>query len=232
MRKIPKEYPWDRVKPYAFYKCALPIAAPLWLHILFRVKVVGRENLPKRSGGVIMASNHLHSIDPGFFCAATRLPWRYIAKIELFQHKASAWALTHCNGFPVDRDTIDRRALDYALRIMEDGRAGLGIFPEGQRSKDGAPHEAKTGVAMIARQSKADILPCSIWHDGPLKPRKKITIRFGPIIPFGELGLGEAPNKRQSKAACDKIMAEITRLWEMGDGWQEGAGGREQEGGG
>jgi 1-acyl-sn-glycerol-3-phosphate acyltransferase len=156
-----------------------------------------------------------------FFCLASRLAWRYIAKIELFRHKPIAWFLTHCNGFPVDRAVVDRQALDYSLRVMADGRAGLGIFPEGQRNPDqgGAPQEAKAGVAMIARQAKADILPCSIWHDGPIKFRKKITIRFGPVIPFGDLALGEAPNKRQSQAACEKIMGEITKLWEQGDGW-------------
>jgi len=219
--KPPKEYPWDRLKPYTFYKCALPIATPIWQHILFRVKVIGKENLPPSSKGVILASNHLHSIDPGFFCAATFMTWRYIAKIELFRNKYSAWFFKHCNSFPLDRDIIDRRALDYALRVMADGRAGLGIFPEGQRSKDGVPHEAKSGIAMLAREAKASVLPCSIWHEGPLKLRTKVTIRIGPLIPFEELGLGEAPNKRQNRAACEKIMAEITRLWAQGDGWKD-----------
>jgi 1-acyl-sn-glycerol-3-phosphate acyltransferase len=219
-RKPPKEYPWDRVKPYPFYRFAQVVFGALFLHIPFRTKVIGRENLPKSARGIILASNHLHSIDPIFFASASRRTWRFIAKIELFQNRFVAWFFKHCNGFPLDRDIIDRRALDYALRVMADGRAGLGIFPEGQRSKDGVPHEAKSGIAMLAREAKAGVLPCSIWHDGPLKFRTKITIRFGPVIPFEELGLGETPNKRQSRAACEKIMAEITRLWEQGDGWK------------
>ena len=218
----PYQFPWDRVKPFGLYDLGLAVLGWLWLHFIFRVKVIGRENIPARPGGVILASNHLHSIDPAFFAAASRLRWRFIAKIELFKHKPIAWFMTHANGFPVDRDIIDRQALDYALKIMADGRAGLGIFPEGQRNPDqgGAPQEAKAGVAMIARQSKADILPCSIYHDGPIKFRKKITVRFGPVIPFADLDLGESPNKRRSKAACEKIMAEITRLWEQGDAWK------------
>jgi len=221
MSKPPKEFPWDRVKPFKFYRVAQFLFSDLFLHVPFRVKVIGRENLPKSSKGVIIASNHLHSIDPMFYAAATKRTWRYIAKIELFQNRFVAWFFKHCNGFPVDRDRIDRRALGFALRIMEDGRAGLGIFPEGQRSKDGVPHEAKAGVAMIARQTKADILPCSMWHEDPIKFRRKITLRIGKIIPFEELGLGDTPNKRESKAACERIMKDITALWELGDGWKK-----------
>jgi len=211
----PFAYPWDRIKPFKFYPFAvllLRIVAP----ILFRFRVIGRENLPKSASGMILVCNHLHSIDPAFLMAATRLRWRFIAKIELFKNKLVAFVFTHANAFPVDRDIIDRRALDFALAAMEEGSYGLGIFPEGTRSPDGVPHEGKSGVAMLARRTHADILPCSIYHDGPLKWRTKLTVRIGEVIPFAALGLGEAPNKRQNHAACERIMAEITALWEQG----------------
>ena len=211
----PFAYPWDRVKPFKFYPFAVLLLRML-APILFKFRVVGRENLPKSASGMILVCNHLHSIDPAFLMVATRLRWRFIAKIELFRNKFVAHLFTHANAFPVDRDIIDRRALDFALAAMEEGSYGLGIFPEGTRSPDGVPHEAKAGVAMIARRTHADILPCSLYHDGPLKWRTKITVRIGPVIPFAELGLGEAPNKRQNREACEKIMAEITALWERG----------------
>jgi 1-acyl-sn-glycerol-3-phosphate acyltransferase len=209
-------FPWGRIAPFKFYNIALPLARVL-SRILFNVRVVGRENLPAKAGGVILACNHLHSIDPAFLASYSRLRWRFIGKKELFESKATGLFFTHCNGFPVDRDVIDRRALDFALAVMRDGRCGLGIFPEGQRSPDGKPMEAKAGVAMVARQTKADILPCSLYHEGQkLKFRKKITVRYGEVIPFEVLGLGETPNKRQTRAACEKIMEAITALWEQG----------------
>jgi len=211
----PFAYPWDRIKPYKFYSFAMLFCRAAG-RILFKLHVVGRENLPKNASGMIMACNHLHSIDPAILMAATRLRWRFIAKKELFENKLVATIFTHSNGFPVDREIVDRRALDFALDIMREGSYGLGIFPEGTRSEDGVPHEAKHGVAMLARRTQADILPCSIYHDGPLKFRTKLTVRIGPVIPFAELGLGEAPNKRQSRIACEKIMAEITELWKQG----------------
>jgi len=210
----PYNFKWDRIKPYAFYSI---MKYPMVLvgHVLYNVKVKGRENIPDSAAGVILACNHLHSIDPAFLVLATMLPWRFIGKTELFQNWFSGWFFTHCGGFPIDRRIIDRRALDFALSVMEDGRCGLGIFPEGQRSADGSPQEAKAGAAMIARKTKADILPCSLYHEGlALRFRTKVTVRIGKLIPHEELGLGDAPNKRETRAACDKIMAAITELWE------------------
>jgi len=211
----PFAYPWDRVKPFKFYPVAVLLIRGL-APVLYKLQVVGRENLPESASGMILVCNHLNAADPAFLMAATRLRWRFMAKVELFQNKLAATVFTHANGFPVDRDIVDRRALDYALAAMAEGSYGLGIFPEGTRSQDGVPHEGKTGVAMLARRTKADVLPCSIYHDGPLKFRSKLTVRIGPVIPFEELGLGEAPNKRQSHAATERIMAEITALWQQG----------------
>ena len=211
----PFEYPWDRIKPYKFYRFSM-LVSRVMARVMFKFRVVGRENLPASASGVILVCNHLHSIDPCFLMAATRMRWRFMAKKELFKNKLVATIFTHSNGFPVDRETVDRRALDFALAAIREGSYGLGIFPEGTRSPDGFPHEAKAGVAMLARRTQADILPCAIYHDGKLKFRTRLTVRVGKVIPFEDLGLGEAPNKRQNRAASDMIMAEITELWKQG----------------
>ncbi|MDR0532165.1 MAG: 1-acyl-sn-glycerol-3-phosphate acyltransferase [Oscillospiraceae bacterium] len=209
-------FPWERIKPYRFYGVAAALVRVI-APILFSVKVKGRENLPKSSHGLILASNHLHSIDPAFFVAYSHRKWRFMAKTELFRNKFVAFILRNANGFPVNRDAIDRKALRFAVEVMQDGRCGLGIFPEGQRSPDGLPREAKAGIAMLARETKADILPCSLYHEGKLGFRTRVTVRFGKVIPFGELGLGDTPNKRETRAACEKIMGAITELWEKKD---------------
>ena len=211
----PFAFPWDRVKPFKFYALGM-LFVRVAGNILYKIRVIGRENLPESASGMILVCNHLRSIDPALLMVATRLRWRFMAKIELFQNKFTAWIYTHCNAFPVDREIIDRRALDFALAAMAEGSCGMGIFPEGTRSPDGSPKEAKAGVAMLARRTHADILPCSIYYEGELKLRTRITIRIGEVIPFAALGLGETPNKRQNQAACEKIMAEITALWEKG----------------
>lgn len=213
----PYEYNWQRIKPYNTYRFGKYLLRPI-TRLLFKVKVHGRENLPKSARGVILACNHLNAIDPSFLVAATMLPWRFIGKKELFQSPLTGFLYSRFGGFPVDRDIIDRRALEYAIAVMEDGRCGLGIFPEGQRSPDGRPQPAKAGVAMLARKARADILPCSLYWEGKLKLRQKVTVRIGELIPFEQLDMGDRPNKRESLAATEKIMATITALWEQGHG--------------
>ncbi|MCL2298704.1 MAG: 1-acyl-sn-glycerol-3-phosphate acyltransferase, partial [Firmicutes bacterium] len=103
-----------------------------------------------------------------------------------------------------------------ALEAMREGSYGLGIFPEGTRSPDGKPQEPKSGIAMFARRMRADVLPCSVYFEGKLKFRSRLTVRIGKVIPFEELNLSDAPNKCQTRAACEKIMASITDLWKQG----------------
>jgi 1-acyl-sn-glycerol-3-phosphate acyltransferase len=185
------------------------------IRVGFRVKVVGRENIPKDTGGLILACNHIHFTDPAFLAALSHRMWRFVAKEGLFQKKPIAWFLRHCNAFPVDRNGIDREALDFAIAVLEYG-SPLGIFPEGQRSPDGTPQQAKTGIGMIARRTHADILPCSIYREGGPKFGARMTIRFGEVIPFARLGLDDRPNARQMREASAMIMDEIRNLWALG----------------
>ena len=208
-------YPWDRVKPFKLYPF-LTLIFRFLMPIVFKFRVVGRENLPKSASGVILASNHLHAIDPGVLAVATRLRWRFMAKSELFRNRFAAAVFTHYNAFPVERGAVDFRVLRFTLAALREGSYGLGIFPEGTRSPDGVPHEARPGVAVFARETKADILPCAVYFEGKLKFRSRLTVRIGKVIPFAELGLGETPNKHQNRIACEKIMAEITALWKQG----------------
>ncbi len=211
------KFSYERFKPYKFYGVGKVLINVVG-RVVFRIRIVGRENLPKSAAGVILVSNHIHSIDPAFLIAGTGLKWRFIAKKELFENPITAMLYGHGNAIPVDRGAVDRKAMDFAVEAMKKKEYGYGmaIFPEGQRSRDGIPHEAKSGIAMFARQTKADILPCSLYHDGSLKFRTKYIVRIGKIIPFEELGLGDTPNKRQNQLVGERIMAEITALWKQG----------------
>ena len=190
------------------------------LRLVYRPWIRGARHVPT-TGAAILASNHQAVVDSFFLAVMLDRQLVFIGKQEYFTGSGIKGRLV--SGFmrgvgtiPVDRSggRAGEAALATGLRRLREG--GLfGIYPEGTRSPDGTPKEGKTGAAMVARKAKADILPCSIYHEGKLKFRRKITVRFGEIIPFADLGLGETPNKRQNREATDKIMAAITKLWEM-----------------
>ena len=89
------------------------------------------------------------------------------------------------------------------------------MFPEGTRSKDGTPGKPKSGVAMIASQTNASVLPCAVCYGKELRFRTRLTIRYGPLIPYERLGFSQAnAAPREIKAASRLIMDEIVRLLE------------------
>ena len=182
------------------------------LKLGLRIKCEGVENIPKE-GAFILASNHIHFVDPAVLLANFPRPIHFMAKVEAFKYKITAFLLTHLNTFPVSRGRSDKASIDYAVKLIENGCV-MGIFPEGTRSKDLKPHKAKAGIALIARQTKADILPCSIYCDKKGGLFRKVSVRYGELIKYEELGLTEESSTKELRAAADKIMEEIVDLWE------------------
>ena len=134
-----------------------------------------------------------------------------MGKKELFENPVVKYFLSKLNGFPIVRGGADKEALDYAINVAKEGKI-LGIFPEGTRSKDYKPARAKSGVALIAKEAKADVLPVSIYNCDNMKRGTKLTIRFGEVIPYEKLGL----TREEIKECAKFIMSEIVKLWEMG----------------
>ena len=138
-----------------------------------------------------------------------------MGKKELFEKPVIRKILAKANGFPIVRGGADKEALNYAIRVVKEGHI-LGIFPEGTRSKDFKPARAKSGVAVIAKEAKADILPVSIYNCDEMKKGTKLTIRFGEVIPYEKLGITEDGPKEEVREAAKTVMAEIVKLWGMG----------------
>ena len=112
--------------------------------------------------------------------------------------------------------------IEDSVAILNSGRH-LVIFPEGTRSKDGKVGKGKTGVALIAAKSGADVLPCGIVFEGEkLHFRSKLTLRFGKVIPAGEIAVEDASPKAL-KEVKKRIMDAITELVEGGESKEEPA---------
>ena len=172
------------------YYNAVRIPTRFLLRLGLRIKCVGLENVPK-DGSFILACNHIHFVDPAVLLAKFPRPIHFMAKEEAFKSsKLAAWFLTHLNAFPVNRSRSDKSSVNYAIELIEKGLV-LGIFPEGTRSKDLKPQKAKAGVALIARQTKADILPASVYCEKKGGLFRKITVRYGELIKYEDLGITE-----------------------------------------
>ena len=206
-----KEFDFSCVKSYRLADVMKPLFKFL-SHVMMKVNYIGLDNIPD-SGGYILASNHISAPDPAYIYIKLNKPIHYMNKQEHFTKQFLSWLYTHFNSFPVNRGHADKTSVEYAIKVIEHGDV-LGIFPEGTRSKDYTPKQAKTGVALIARETKANILPVSIYSEDKAKFFTKITIRFGEIIPFESLGFSEGGKSDELRTAAKLIMGEIIKLWE------------------
>ncbi len=187
--------------------------------LFYNFHIEGVENIPQ-DRALVMASNHRSYADPVILTMPMKKPVTYMAKEELFKNKLFGWFIRKLGAFPVKRGTGDMQVIDDAVDILESGRH-LVIFPEGTRSKDGKVGKGKTGVALIAARSGADVLPCGIIFEGEkLHFRSKLTLRFGKVIPAEEIAVTDGSPK-ELKAAKLRIMSAITELVEGGGDKEE-----------
>ena len=184
-----------------------------WLYkIFYDFHIEGIENIPQ-DRPVVLASNHRSYADPVILTMPMKLPVSYMAKEELFRNKLFGWFIRKLGAFPVTRGAGDMSVIDDSINILRSGR-NLVIFPEGTRSKDGKVGKGKTGVAMIAAKSGADVVPCGIIFEGEkLHFRSKLTLRFGKPITAEELAV-EGSSPRELKEVKKRIMGAITELVE------------------
>lgn len=183
-----------------------------FFHVIYDYRLIGKENVPK-DGSYIVAPNHIHWADPFFVAVGIKNPSSYMAKESLFKNKFLAFAVRLFNAFPVKRESSDRSALNTAVKYLNNGY-NLTIFPEGTRSKDGKIGKGKSGVAYIASVSGADVLPVGIVMKKGRGLRKKVTVRYGRLIPNASLKIN-ALSANELRRARDIIMTEIEGLVEQ-----------------
>lgn len=132
----------------------------LLLKALCRIEATGIEQIPT-SGASILMINHISMIDPVVMTGLVRS--RHVismAKSETLDSWFSRFMVTSWANFVVNRDEVDRNALESAIALLNSGELVL-IAPEGTRNPDGLA-EAKGGVPYIAQHSNAAIVPAAI----------------------------------------------------------------------
>jgi long-chain acyl-CoA synthetase len=91
------------------------------------------------------------------------------------------WLLTGLfNVFPLPQGAGFRRSFAHAGAAMDRGYHVL-VFPEGRRSADGVLQPFRSGIGLLARESKTAILPIAVSGLGELKQRGKGWFRSGRI---------------------------------------------------
>ncbi|NLX64550.1 MAG: 1-acyl-sn-glycerol-3-phosphate acyltransferase [Clostridiaceae bacterium] len=180
----------------------------LYFMIFRRVKVEGKENIPKK-GPVLLYANHPSAWD--MFLIGVFMPRRihFMAKSELFRNPILGFLIKSLGAFPVSRGKGDVSSVRTVFKLLEEGKV-VGIFPEGTRTPKKDPSKRKAGAAMMALYSKAPVLPVGVvWNN---KIFSKVRIVFGE--PFLMLPKEEGKHipKEELIQLTDQIINKIYAL--------------------
>ncbi|MGW5055071.1 lysophospholipid acyltransferase family protein [Actinokineospora sp. NPDC004072] len=202
---------------------ALRVVLSFLTRVFLRPVVTGAELVPEK-GPVILAVNHLSVIDSFLVPMMVRRPVSFLAKAEYFQggsprKRLVATLFTALGAIPVDRDNSRAAlaSLDVAGEVLDRG-AAFAIHPEGTRSLDGKLHRGRTGVAQLALEHKACVVPVGVIGTDKVLPagakfprRHRPEIRFGAPLYFDRYeGLTNSLPIR--RAVTDEIMYAIMEL--------------------
>lgn len=204
------------------YALGRSLIAPL-ARMIYRPRIEGRENVPT-TGPVIFASNHLSFIDSIAIPVAAPRPVHFLAKSSYFEGSGFTGRLTKTffeaiGAIPVRRGAGQAAldALDLQRQLLEEGLA-VALYPEGTRSTDGRLYKGRTGVAFLALQTGAPVVPVGLIGTDKVMPvgakmptlSERVTVRFGEPLDLSPHG--PASSGRARRLATDEIMAAIHAL--------------------
>lgn len=206
------------------------LSPPLWilyaifLFILNRLEVHGREHLPRGRKGWFLLSNHASFTDgQALQVVLYPRPFWYPSKAEFYASPLRAIAyyfMTAGKSFPVRRGERDAQAIGFMQDLLRNGESVL-LFPEGTRSPDGRLGPGKIGVGRIIHETRPVVVPAylhgfwDLWPKHRPLPRigHRLSIRFGPPVALDDL-YDREPSREVWQECVDRVMAAIAALKE------------------
>ena len=173
------------------------------------VTVTGAEHIP-RSGGAVLASNHVSYLDFIFAGLAGVKVHRYVrfmAKQAIFTNPVAGPLMRGMRHIPVDRDA-GSASFRAALTALKNGQV-VGIFPEATISRSFTVKEVKSGAVRMAQASGTPLVPVAVWGGQRMCSKgtpRQLARRGGQVL----ISVGE-PIPTPKGADGDALSAELRR---------------------
>jgi long-chain acyl-CoA synthetase len=138
-----------------------------FVHLFYRVRVTGLENLNEDDGPFLLTPNHNLHLDNGIIL--TRLPLSVRWKLAVAAGAETIYdnpvqgvlASVLANAFPLQRGSGVRKSLELLGSRMDAGYNVL-IYPEGQLTNGGPIQPFKAGAGVIAVEGGSPIVPARL----------------------------------------------------------------------
>jgi len=173
----------------------------------FRLKVEGRENIP-RQGAFVLCANHIHALDPLALAIAVPRRLSFMGKKELFANPLGGRFFRILGAFPVDRGGADMSAYRMAIKRLAAGH-GLLVFSQGTRMQVLNIADTKGGAALFSVKAKVPVVPVGI--SSSYRWFAPVTVRFGAPVSL-EAYHGARLASQQVDDIMQGLMAQVETL--------------------
>ncbi len=195
------------------YPPVITVARGLFTALGMKFTIEGTEHIP-RSGGAVIASNHVSYLDftfLGYGALPAKRYIRFMAKEAVFRHRVSGPLMRGMKHIAVDR-AAGSAAFKEALGALKDGEL-VGVFPEATISRSFMLKDFKPGAVRLAAGAGVPLVPAIVWGGQRIftkgRPKdfrgrgKAITVAFGEPI---------AVPKGHAQAATDELVATMASM--------------------
>ena len=186
-------------------------------HILGRIKVMGRENIPYGQPYVV-AMNHISIFDPPLITAFWPEVLEIVGASDVFEKPGQGQLLKSYGVIPVHRGEYDRALMQRAIAAINAGYPLL-IAPEGGRSHVTAMQRALPGISYIVEKTEVPVVPVGLvgttddfWQRAKRGERPQLEVRIGS--PFNLPPITEKGAARREARQCnaDLVMRRVAGL--------------------
>jgi 1-acyl-sn-glycerol-3-phosphate acyltransferase len=213
--------PVEKLYRVPFWNQALRfILKPLFqglFHILARVRITGKENVPYGQPYVV-AINHVSIYDPPFVLAFWPEMLEAMGAVDIWHKPGQNVLVRMYHATPVHRGDYDRELFDKVLGVLASGRP-LVIAPEGGRSHATTMQYARPGLAYIVEMAKVPVVPVGIvgttddfWDKASRGKRPTLEMRIGKPLHL-PLVAGRGDERRKARQSnVDLVMSHVAGL--------------------
>jgi len=136
-----------------------------------RLKIIGIEKLENLEGPFLFVCNHVSNSDGLIldYILKEKYDPFFVAGAKLSNDPITNLGTKIVKNIQVKPNTADKEAITCMIKTVKAGES-LMMFPEGTRSKTGGMIEGKKGVLLIARLTKAKIIPIGMSGTDKLLP--------------------------------------------------------------
>lgn len=202
---------------YQLSRPVLKAVIRLIFHILGRVRISGKDNIPYGKPYVV-AMNHISIFDPPLVGAFWPEMLEIVGASDVFKKPGQGQLLKMYGVIPVHRGEYDRALM---LRVINAIHAGypLLIAPEGGRSHVTSMRRGQPGIAYIVEKTGVPVVPVGLvgttddfWQRAKRGEKPNVEMRIGKPVQLPVLTEKGVARREARQHNADLVMQYVAGL--------------------